>query len=71
MDCGIYITIRVPPQTARLRCDGVVSVSTDRISSSRIAAIGHFIIHSMFPAIAFATFSLVPQDRSQSQGFDR
>jgi hypothetical protein len=73
MDCGIYITIRVPPQTARLRRDGVVSVSTGRLSSSRIAAIGHFIIHSIFQRLhhGIATFSLVPQDRSQSQGFDR
>ena len=65
MDCGVYITILVPLQTARLRWDGVVSVSTGCLSSSRIAAIGYCIIHSTFPAIAFATFSLVPQDRSQ------
>ncbi len=55
MDCGIYITIRVPPQTARLRRDGVVSVSTGRLSSSRIAAIGHFIIHSIFQRLPHAS----------------
>ena len=61
MDCGGYNAILVPPQTARLRWDAVVSVSTGRRSSSRIAAIGYFIIHSTFPAITSRLCDVLPR----------